>query len=185
MKKWKILKKKQLVKNDWISVTEERCQLPNGDEIDYYISGGKDWISVFSLTSDEKVILNYQYKHGCREVAVEMPAGYIEEGEAPEDAVRRELMEETGYEVERLEHLGDYIINPSRNRDRCHLFIAYGAKKAADPVDDPTEDIEFKLVELKDLLEKLRSGEVNVIGQVGFIYRALDHLGKLKYDEKR
>lgn len=185
MNKWKILESKQLIKNKWVDISEEKVILPNGKEIDYYLNNECDWVSVFAVTEDEKVILNYQYKHGCQEVAVEMPAGYIEKGEKPEEAVRRELMEETGYGFERLELLGKYIVSPTRNRNHCYLYIAFGAKKVSEPENDPSEDIIFKLVKLDELLEKLRSGEANVIGQVGFMYKALDKLGKLKFNEKR
>lgn len=109
MDNWKILRSKQIFKNKWVDISEEKCQLPGGEMIDYYLNNENDWISVFALTSDEKVILNYQYKHGCQDIAVEMPAGYIEKNEKPEDAVKRELMEETGYGIKRLELLGKYI----------------------------------------------------------------------------
>jgi len=144
MNKWKVIKSKQILKNKWVDITEEKCELPNGEVI--------DWVSVFAVTEDEKVILNYQYKHGCQDIAVEMPAGYIEKGERPEEAAKRELMEETGYGFEKLELLGKYIVSPTRNRNHCYLYIAYGAKKIAEPENDPSEDINFKFIKLNELL---------------------------------
>ena len=70
-------------------------------------------------------------------------AGKIDDGEAPADAAKREVEEETGYRVESVEALGRCFTMPGGSSERIHLFVAYITEqmqvvhpKAADPDED-------------------------------------------------
>jgi len=65
---------------------------------DFYVIEAPDWINVIPLTDDGRVVLIEQYRHGTGEVSLEIPGGMVDEGESPQDAAARELLEETGYE---------------------------------------------------------------------------------------
>ncbi|MCI1018490.1 NUDIX hydrolase [Microbacterium sp. C5A9] len=71
------------------------------------------------VTDDDGRILLARWTEG-RRVAWTMPGGGLEAGEAPEDAVRRELREETGYTVKVGELLGIHsrVIPASRRVNR-------------------------------------------------------------------
>lgn len=53
-----------------------------------------------------------------------LPGGFVDEGEAAEDAVRREVMEETGLEVEPIEILGVYS-DPERDPRKHTLSVVF------------------------------------------------------------
>jgi 8-oxo-dGTP pyrophosphatase MutT (NUDIX family) len=57
-----------------------------------------------------------QYKHGAREILLELPGGLCDANEPPEEAAQRELLEETGYAADRLTPLATLHDDPTRTR---------------------------------------------------------------------
>ena len=72
----------------------------------YYVLQTPAYVNVVALTTDRRLVLVRQWRHGVREIGLEIPAGLVEPGESPLDAAVRELREETGYVAGRLSLLG-------------------------------------------------------------------------------
>lgn len=53
---------------------------------------------------------------------IEVVAGIIEEGESPDEVVRREAMEEANCHVLDLEPIADYLVSPGGTSESCRLF---------------------------------------------------------------
>lgn len=94
---------------------------------------------------------------------IEAPAGLLE-GAHPEDRMRAELIEETGFEVSDLEHLFDAFSSPGSVTEYVAFFrgtyhlkdkVAEGGGKETEG-----EDIEVMHVPLDQALEMIRSGEI-------------------------
>lgn len=90
---------------------------------------------------------------------LETVAGILEPGETPEAAVRREVLEEMGFAVERLEPIATFYVSPGGSSERILLFyaeVSAGDKIAAGGgVPSEGEDVEtlsFSLDELERLL---------------------------------
>src|SRR6476620_6563732 len=141
--KWKVLGSTYLHKDDWLTVRKDKCELPNGKVIPgYYVLEYPDWVNVLALTEDNKVVLVKQYRHALGQVGMEVPGGVIDEGETPEEACRRELLEETGYEFEQYHYLGKICANPATTTNFTHMYLATGGKKVAEQQLAETEDVE-------------------------------------------
>jgi ADP-ribose pyrophosphatase len=120
----------------------------------------RDWCNVVAITPDDQVVLVWQYRFGTDALSLEIPGGVIDEGETPEHAALRELREESGYEADRLEPLLVVEANPAIQNNRCHSFVARGARPTAPTKFDAQEELETALVPVARLGALLDSGQV-------------------------
>ena len=99
-----------------------------------------------------RILLIRQYRYAADRELYEIPAGRLEDGEAPADCARRELREEAGCDAQRLESLGGFFTTPGFIDEFIHLFIATGLTRG---VATPEPD-EFIRQESHTLYEGLR-----------------------------
>jgi nudix-type nucleoside diphosphatase (YffH/AdpP family) len=75
-------------------------------------------------TQTQQYILTRQYRVGPEKELVEIAAGMIDAGEEPEDAIRREIQEELGYDVDYLEKIVPMLPSPGTSAEVITLFYA-------------------------------------------------------------
>ncbi len=162
----------------WYKVRREEVQLPNGRVLnDYYVSVRPEVVLVFPVTSENEVILVRQYKHGAREVLLELPGGIVDDTDASvEAAAQRELLEETGYQSAHWTKLAVIYDDPTKNTNQFHLFLAMQAYQTQGQKLDHTEDINVEKVPLADVLAKALQGEIQVANSLAIILLALEKL---------
>jgi ADP-ribose pyrophosphatase len=102
----------------------EKVTINSGDkEIDREVlKTGNSVAGLIYDTVKEKYIFVEQYRAGAEGVMVEIVAGKIDEGETPEQAIKREVMEETGYKVDNLNHIKDMYTSPGRTDEIMTIF---------------------------------------------------------------
>ncbi|MBD0256501.1 MAG: NUDIX hydrolase [Cytophagales bacterium] len=176
---WKTLRTEMVLDLRWYKVRREEVQLPDGRILDdYYVSVRPEVALVFPVTAEGEVIMVRQYKHGAREILLELPGGVCDADEPPEEAARRELLEETGYAATRLTHLATLHDDPTKNTNRFHLFLAEGAHPVREQALDETENIRVERVPLGEMKRKVLAGEITVANSVAITFLALEKLGK-------
>ncbi|HEY7993799.1 MAG TPA: NUDIX hydrolase [Candidatus Eremiobacteraceae bacterium] len=180
-RKWEILSSEYVVQSPWYRLRRDACRLPDGTVIDpYYVREHDGFAVVFAVTLAGDVVFAKQYKHGFGGLVLELPAGMIEQGEAPLACAMRELEEETGYTSLRFEKIAEFLADPTSSTGLSHVFVALDARPDGVLSPDPGEDIEIVLVPVERVLDELRSGHVRAQGQVAAVYAALDRLGKIR-----
>jgi ADP-ribose pyrophosphatase len=162
IKPWKCIRSQPTQSFRVFSIRTDTSISPRtGMEHDFYIIESRDWINVIPLTADHRVVMIRQYRHGSREVTLEIPGGLIDPGDTPEKAAARELLEETGYEAEEYVQIGVVNPNPALFNNRCYTFIARNVQKIRAPMPDQTEDIEVVLMPISDIQELISKGEID------------------------
>jgi len=177
--KWKTLRTEMVLDHRWYKVRREEVQLPDGRVLDdYYVSVRPEVALVFPVTAAGEVVMVRQYKHGAREVLLELPGGVCDADEPPEAAARRELLEETGYGAGALTHLITLHDDPTKNTNRFHLFLAEGVQPVREQSLDDTENIQVERVPLGEVKAMALRGEIKVANSLALTFLALERLGK-------
>ena len=157
------------------TVRKERARsTESGREHDFDILEAPDWVNVIATTDAGGVVLIHQYRHGTREVTLEIPGGMLEPDEPPLEAARRELAEETGFSADHWEQIGVVEPNPAFQTNRTYTFIARGARLTAEPQPDPNEEIEVEERPLAEIPGLLRDGTIkHALVLCAFFYLSL------------
>lgn len=181
--KWETLQSEQLSHATWFKVRRDTCRRQDGVVVNnYYVFEFPEWATAFAVTKEGKVIMTKQYRHALGEVCIELPGGCVDKTDVSyEDAIKRELLEETGYEFEEIISLGKISANPSTNTNLMHMFLATGGKKIAGQSLDPNEEIELMLLSFDELMQLVDENKIMQSMHLSTIYYALKSMGKLNY----
>ncbi|MEE8473479.1 MAG: NUDIX hydrolase, partial [Dehalococcoidia bacterium] len=102
----------------------DEVELASGEVTTREVVEYSDCVVVVALDGDDNVLLVRQYRHAVGRQLLELPAGGMEPAESPEDCVRREMREETGFLPHRLKRLGGYFSAPGFCTEYLHLYLA-------------------------------------------------------------
>jgi ADP-ribose pyrophosphatase len=118
-----------------------------------------DCVAVVAVDADNNIILEKQFRQAVGKELLEIPAGGIDDGEAPEEAVIREMREETGLRPKKVKKLGGFYSSPGYTTEYLYLYLA------GDLVPDPlsaedTAGIELIRVPLVRIPALVASGKI-------------------------
>lgn len=146
----------------FIKIKNFMIKLNNGREIEreriYKNNSIGDGVSVLPYTKNGTILLVVQPRVFTKlTVGIEAPAGYIDKGEEPIEAAKRELREETGYTSENLEKIASYHQDIGSSGGLQTVFLATGCEKVTGQELDDMEYVEIfecTLEEAEELFEK-------------------------------
>lgn len=164
----------KLIKDGWRKVISKTFILPNGKREEFEVKKEAVSVCVLPITKDKQVILAKQFRVGPEKILLELPGGGPEKGETPEEAMARELLEETGYEGQ-LQLLNEILDDAYSTRTRF-AFVATECQKVVDIKNGDNEFTEVVLMSLQEFREHLRSGQLTDI-ETGYL--GLDFLNLL------
>lgn len=141
-----------------ITLQVDVVELPNGKTSNREIVKHPGAVAVIAVTNDKKIILVEQFRKALERSIIEIPAGKIEIGEAPEITALRELEEETGYTTDNLQYIQSFSTSPGFADEIIHLYFADNIVKMEQPVgldeDEFVELLHVSLTEMEEMVKK-------------------------------
>ena len=160
-KSWEVLESEYLFRRPWLTARRDKLRLPNGKvHPEYYVLEYPDWINVVAITKDGEFVMVRQYRHGIRQTCFELVAGVVEKDEAPLNAAKRELLEETGFGGGEWVELMNICPNPGAMTNTSYSFLATGVEKIDTQHLDETEDVDVFLFSKDKVFDMLTKGEL-------------------------
>lgn len=161
-KPWRTFDRRVLLERPpWFTAGTYDVELPSGEILhDYNWIAMRSFAIVVPLTDDGRTVLARSFKLGVGAVSLSLPAGYLEDGEAPLAGAKRELREETGHEAREWKPLGSYVVDGNYGAGTMHAFLATGAHQVCEPDSGDHEEQELLWMPFADAIAKLRGGEV-------------------------
>lgn len=161
----------------FLKVIGRKYRYPNGHEADWDILVGGKTVAVVALTDDEQVILVRQFRPGPNAVLAELPGGLVDDGETVEVAAARELLEETGFEAESVEVVGQTFLAAYATHRR-HAVVARGCRKVSDPLPGQDEFVEPITMSVPEFVAHVLAGQLT---DMDIALAGLVGAGVLKY----
>ena len=167
-REWKVIEKTSVYDcPPLISVEKQKIKLPNGRIVnDFHYLNLPEYLMVYPITSNGKVLILEAYRHGVGDVTMLFPGGFIDEGETPLYAAKRELLEETGFESTNWKFLGSYVPHSNYGAGKVHIFLATEAKKTREPESGDLEDFQVKFLSPKILEKAIFAGEIDSLSSI-------------------
>ena len=157
------ISKKQVFKNDVITVFEEKLELPNNNIVTWTFTGKKEVVAIIAEIEGE-IIFVKQYRPAIKKELLEIPAGLVEKGEDVFLAAKREFEEEVGYRANKLEKICTYYNSAGVNAGQYHLFYASDLEKTHQHLDE-NEFLEIVRIPINEIEERTfkKTSNENVI----------------------
>lgn len=182
MKLWKRNQQKTILAHSkFLRVDEHEVELPDGHIIkDWPVVVTPDYVNILARDTDGFFLFFRQTKYMAPHMKLSPPGGYLDPGEEPMAAAKRELLEETGYASNEWIHLGSFVVDSNRGCGNAHLFLSLNAKKVADLHADDLEDQEFIRLSRAELETAIKENACPILSAAALFSLGLRYLDRIR-----
>lgn len=180
MQNWKTIERRTILDySRFLSVEQHTVELPDGQRIsDWPWVVTPDFANVVAVDGDGRFLLFRQTKYAIEDLSLAPVGGFLEPGEDPLVAAKRELLEETGYASDNWQFLGKYAVDGNRGAGNAHFFLARYAKQIAPRNADDLEEQELIFLTQAEVTEALIAGKFKVLPWMAIISLALTQFSR-------
>lgn len=155
----KTITSKEIFSGKILKVRFDEVELPGGRRSTREVVEHSGGVCIIAITDADEILLVEQYRKPPEEVMLEIPAGKLEEDEDPLTCASRELVEETGYRAEKIDHIFSFYTTPGYSDELLHLFLARDLQEVgSDP--DQDEIIRLKKISKEDIINFIIEGDI-------------------------
>jgi ADP-ribose pyrophosphatase len=154
---------------------QDELRLPDGKTVTLDIISHRGAVTIIPLDKQGQIWFIRQYRHAAGGDLLELPAGSIEEDEAPEICAHREIREEIGMAARELNGLGGFYLAPGYSTEFLHIYLARDLYDA--PLDpDEGEMIEIEKIPIALAYHLAESGQIRDAKTLASLLLARSHL---------
>ena len=178
MRSWKTLSRETVLdRGKFLRVEDHTVELADGRIVKQWPWViAPDYINVVAITDDGHFLCFRQTKYGVDGLSLAVVGGYIEPGEDPLSAAKRELREETGHAAREWIALGQYRVDANRGAGTAYFYLAYHAHPVGDRIADDLEEQELLLLNCSEVEAALASNQFKVLPWAASVALALLHM---------
>jgi len=133
-----------------------------------------DCVAVIAVDDEDNILLVSQFRKPIEKELLEIPAGGIDPGETPEDCVRREMREETGFLPQKVERLGGFYSVPGYGTEYLHLYLATELVSSPLQAED-SQSITLVRVKIKQIRGLIASGAICDAKSIAGLFTFLEY----------
>lgn len=143
-----------------IALRLDKLRTPSGRTVKYEIIDHHGSVSLVPVDEQGRIYFVRQYRHAAGMEMLELPAGSLEEGEAPEACAAREIREETGMAAGSLKEIGGFYLAPGYSTEYMHVFLATNLSR--NPLmADADEFLSVETMTIAEALKLAESGQLS------------------------
>lgn len=149
----------EIASGKWIKITHDTVKLPNGKTAfrEYIKHPGA--VAILAITSQNQIVLEYQYRYPVGSIMLEIPAGKLDYKEDPLVAAKRELQEETGYSAKTWVKLGSCLPCIGYSNEKITYYLAQDLTIGTAQLDDG-EFLETVVMDIDECFDLAYQGEI-------------------------
>ena len=156
----KTMKSDKLYEGKLINLRIDTVELPDKKYSKREIVEHPGAVAIVALDQEGNIILVEQYRKAIEKVLLEIPAGKIDLGEEPREAAIRELREETGYDVDKLEYLFEFYSSSGFSNEKIHVFYTNSIRKISDQVGCEGEYLRIRKMKFEEAVHLVKLGDL-------------------------
>jgi ADP-ribose pyrophosphatase len=141
------------------TIRRDAVRLPDGRETWLDIVEHVGSVVIIPLDAEGNLLFVRQYRHAAGRELLELPAGTLEAGEAPDACALREIREETGMAAGKMDRLGGFFLAPGYSTEYMYVYLATDLYEG--PLDaDADEFLSVERIPLEEALVRSEKGEM-------------------------
>lgn len=175
---WKTLSSKQVYRNPWIKVREDRVIRPDGQDGIFGVVEIRPAVIIIPLNERKETYLIGQWRYTINSYSWELPAGLVEEGESPLMTAKRELLEEAKLKANQWSRLGYFYLANGALNQKAYIFLARGLSPMRNSIGDPTEKLKIKKIPFRKAINLVMENKITDDLSITAILKAKEFLKK-------
>ncbi len=168
------LSSRRIYRGRAVSLRVDTVKLASGRQTTREIVEHEECVAVVAVDDKDNILLVKQFRQPVEKELLEIVAGGIDHGEGPEDAVRREMREETGFLPRKVQRLGGFYSAPGYSNEYLYLYLATELVSSPLRAED-TESISLVRVPLNQVSGLIASGAIADAKSIAGLLAYLDY----------